>query len=117
MRALLTLPVSPDSLSLLRQCFSHVTYLPPTSSDRQAQIHNELQNAQVFITHAKDLATLDPQKAPGEDLKIIQIGSAGVDAAVKAGWLKSLVDSGAIARNGEEWKNQEKGSEYLTCPL
>lgn len=117
MRALLTFSVSPDSLWLLRQCFSHVTYLPPTAPDRHAQIHKELQNAQVFITTAKDLATLDPQEAPGEDLKVIQIGSAGVDAALKAGWLKSLVDSGRIARNGEEWKNQENGSEYSSYPL
>ncbi|GHJ90446.1 hypothetical protein NliqN6_6848 [Naganishia liquefaciens] len=105
MRALLTFSVSDASLSLLRECFSHVTYLPSTVPDRQERIHEELQNAQVFITHAKDLAILDAQKTPGENLKIIQIGSAGMDAALKTGWLKSLIDSGRIAKNGEEWKD------------
>ena len=115
MRALLTFSVSDASLSLLRECFSHVTYLPSTVPDRQEHIHEELQNAQVFITHAKDLAILDAQKTPGENLKIIQIGSAGMDAALKTGWLKSLIDSGRIAKNGEEWKDCQNSREYASC--
>jgi hypothetical protein len=111
MHALLTFTASQASLDLLRDTFETLTYLPPATSDRTQQIHNALENAEVFITTASDLASLDTEKMPGAGLRVIQVGSAGVDAAFRAGWVKALVESGRVAGNGEEWKESHDGSE------
>lgn len=111
MHALLTFKVSQESLEILRECFTDLTYLPPSSSNRLQQIHETLDNAEVFITTASVLAALNAKHVPGAALKIIQVGSAGVDAAFRADWVKALVDSGRVAENGEGWGDREDGSE------
>jgi phosphoglycerate dehydrogenase-like enzyme len=111
MHALLTFTASQASLELLRDTFQTFTYLPPSTPDRTQQIDNALEKAEVFITTASDLSALDSKRMPGSRLRVIQVGSAGVDAAFRADWVKALVDSGRVARNGEEWKESDDGSE------
>lgn len=106
--ALITFTVSPSSLDLLREKFDKVTYLPPSEDNRISRILEALQTAQVFLVTSGDLKTLPADEEAlnrvGKALRVVQLGSAGADAALKTDWVKGMVESGRMARNEDDWR-------------
>lgn len=107
--ALLTFSVSRASLDLLHSEFAKVTYLPPSDSgDRLTRILHALESAEVLLTTASDLGSFPSDEGAlgrvGKGLRVVQVGSAGVDAALGTGWVRGMVACGRIAKRGDDWR-------------
>jgi hypothetical protein len=113
--ALITFSVSPSSLDLLDQQFDKVTYLPPSEDNRLPRILEALETAQVFLVTSGDLKTLPADEEAlekvGKGMRVVQLGSAGADAALKTDWVKGMVASGRMARNEGDWRGRDTGEE------
>ncbi|KAI5450317.1 hypothetical protein NCC49_003228 [Naganishia albida] len=113
--AVITFTASPSSLDLLDQLFDKVTYVPPSESNRLPRILEALETARVFLVTSGDLKTLSADEAAlkrvGQGLRVVQLGSAGADAALKTDWVKGMVASGRMARNEKEWRGKDPNAE------
>lgn len=110
-RALITFTVSPSSLDLLNQQFGKVTYIPPSESNRLPRILEALETAQVFLVTSGDLKSLPSDEEAlgkvGKELRVVQLGSAGADAALGTEWVKGMIKSGRLARNEQDWRGRD----------
>jgi hypothetical protein len=121
---LITFTVSPSSLSALQDEFDKVTYLPPSEDNRLPRILEALETAQVFLVTSGDLKTLPADEEAlnkvSKSLRVVQLGSAGADAALGTDWVKAMVKSGRMARNEQDWRGRDPatedgdGSEYFS---
>lgn len=113
--AIITFTASPSSLDLLKQLFDKVTYVPPSETNRLPRILEALETAQVLLVTSSDLKTLPADEAAlrsvGKGLRVVQLGSAGADAALKTDWVKGMVASGRMARNEKEWRGKDPDAE------
>ncbi|KAJ9095168.1 hypothetical protein QFC20_006707 [Naganishia adeliensis] len=109
--ALITFTVSPSSLDLLNEQFGKVTYIPPSESNRLARILEALETAQVFLVTSGDLKTLPSDGEAlgkvGKELRVVQLGSAGADAALGTDWIQEMVKNGRMAKNEGDWRGRD----------